>query len=123
MVCVVCVFCVVCVLCVLCVWCVWCGVWRGLARDTCGRGAGTHGDVLNLHTEVFWTDTRGERERGGVTVSSANHETAHVELSRASEKFTERNPWFLRTQGLRTSREQLQSFALPDEAVELRFLS
>ena len=35
----------------------------------CGRGAGTHGDVLNLHTEVFETDTRGRggerRERGG----------------------------------------------------------
>ena len=30
---------------------------------TCGRGAGTHGDVLNLHTEVFETDTRG-REGG-----------------------------------------------------------
>ena len=32
-------------------------------------GAGTHGDVLNLHTEVFETDTRGRggerRERGG----------------------------------------------------------
>ena len=29
---------------------------------TCGLGAGTHGDVLNLHTEVFGTDTR---RRGG----------------------------------------------------------
>ena len=80
---------------------------------TCGRGARTHGDVLNLHTEIFWTDTRGrgkgggkEGEEVGVTVSSANHETAHVELSRASERFTERNPWFLPIQGLRTSREQ-----------------
>ena len=93
---------------------------------TCGRGAGTHGDVLNLHTEVFGTDTkrrggRGERgeRRGGVTVSSANHETAHVELSRASERFTERNPWFLPIQGLRTGQEQ----HVPDEAVELHFLS
>ena len=75
------------------------------------RGAGTHGDVLNLHTEVFETDTRGEEgekegDGRGVTVSSANHETAHVELSRASERFTERNPWFLPIQGLRTGREQ-----------------
>ena len=44
---------------------------------TCGRGAGTHGGVLNLHTEVFWTDTRGggrggEGEGKGVSpVSSA----------------------------------------------------
>ena len=42
----------------------------------------------------------------GVTVSSANHETAHEELSRALERFTERNPWFLPIQGLRKGREQ-----------------
>ena len=54
------------------------------------------------------TGKRGgkEGEGRGVTVSSANHETAHVELSRASERFTERNPWFLPIQGLRTGREQ-----------------
>ena len=67
-------------------------------------------NVLKLHTEVFWTDTqrRGGKEGEGrlVTVSSANHETAHVELSRALERFTERNPWFLPIQGLRTGREQ-----------------
>ena len=89
-------------------------VCAGTTR-TCGntraRGASTHGDVLNLHTEVFGTDTRRRgggkvREWRGVTVSSANHETAHVELSRASERFTERNPWFLPIQGLRTGREQ-----------------
>ena len=48
---------------------------------------------------------KGERVEG-VTVSSANHETAHVELSRASERFTERNPQFLPIQGLRKGREQ-----------------
>ena len=71
------------------VWCVWCPrvyvqkrlrvyvqnvpVCTGTTPacgNTCGRGAGTHGDVLNLHTEVFWTDTwgrgrRGERGEGG----------------------------------------------------------
>ena len=36
----------------------------------CGRGAGTHGDVLNVHTEAFWMGThgggrRGEEEGGG----------------------------------------------------------
>ena len=38
--------------------------------DTCGRGAGTHGDVLNLHTEVFsachtthHTPPHGDRDR------------------------------------------------------------
>ena len=31
-------------------------------RNTCARVAGLHGDVLNAHTEAFWTDTR---RRGG----------------------------------------------------------
>ena len=66
-----------------------------------GRFESTHGGFLDGHTEE-----RGKRGRGeGVTVSSANHETAHVELSRALERFTERNPWFLPSQGLRTGRE------------------
>ena len=131
---------VVCVLCVVRVGVVWCGVvcvgvvvfgvWCGTQKKppcidsnvsvctgttrtcvkTCGRGVGTHRDVLNLHTEVVWTDTRRGRRRGrgegGVTVSSANHETAHVELSRASEKFTESNQWILTILSLRTGREQ-----------------
>ena len=90
-VCVRCV-CVVCVcVCLWCVVCLVCGVARrknlrveiqnvpvctGTTRTcvtTCGRGVGTHRDVLNLHTEVFWKDTRGgrrekegeERERRG----------------------------------------------------------
>ena len=55
---------------------------------TCAHGAGTHGDVLNLHTEVFGTDTHGgevgeEGEERGVTDNSAYHETAHVEFSLA----------------------------------------
>ena len=53
---------------------------------------------------------RGEGVEGGrgewVTVSSAHHETFHVKFSRALERFTERNPWFLPSQGLRTGREQ-----------------
>ena len=80
------------------VWCVvvfgvWCGTQKkppcvDSKRPRCvpaprphvskhARGAGTHGDVLNVHTEVFWTDTRrawrrgGRRGEGGVTVSSA----------------------------------------------------
>ena len=79
------------------------------------RGAGTHGDVLNLHTEVFWTDTRGrgeEREGGrgegeerAVTVSSP-HLNLHIGLSRASERFTESNHWILQISSLRIGREQ-----------------
>ena len=82
---------------------------------------------MDGHTEVFWTDTRrrgGERrERGGrVTVSSAHrnlHISYHV-LQRGSPKET---PWFLPMFKVenrsRTTRSRvLQSFALPDEAVE-----
>ena len=66
---------------------------------------------MNLHTEVFLdghTEERGERRERGreVTVSSAYHETAHAELPRASERFTERNCWILPIQGLRIDREQ-----------------
>ena len=74
--------------------------------------------MVPVHTVTFWIYTRRllgrthweegwkEGEVRRVTVSSANHETAHVELSRASERFTERNPWFLPISGLRTGREQ-----------------
>ena len=36
-------------------------VYAGITRtcvSTCARGAGTHGDVLNVHTGTFWVDTR-----------------------------------------------------------------
>ena len=37
--------------------------------ETCGLAAGTHGNVLNVHTEAFWMDTRrGGRE--GVIIAS-----------------------------------------------------
>ena len=48
------------------VWCgvVWCGVvWCGVVW--CGVvWCGVCGVPVNLHTEVFWTDTRGRGERG-----------------------------------------------------------
>ena len=34
----------------------------GMCQRTGGRGAGTHGDVLNLHTEAFWNVHTEERE-------------------------------------------------------------
>ena len=98
--------------------------------NTCARGAGTHGDVLNLHTEVFWTDTRerGEerKERGGgspsvlltkksprrvLTWPPQVHHKKPLDLTHSRFE----NRW-------RTTRSRvLQSFALPDEAVELHF--
>ena len=94
---------------VLCVvLCVWCGVWRGLARrknlrvqiqnvpvctgttrtcvTTCARGAGTHGDVLNLHAWRFLGRTHGAvREEGGGRRQFCLPKIAHVGLSLASE--------------------------------------
>ena len=59
------------VLCGVCVWCVWCGTLKtppcvrsrrlrvnqekSRMFNTCGRFPGTHGGVLNLHTEGFST--------------------------------------------------------------------
>ena len=59
--------------------------------DTCGRCASTNGDVLNVHTEAFWMDTREKRE--GVFASSAYKTCmAHAELSHApSVQQRERN--------------------------------
>ena len=38
--------------------------------STCTRGAGIHGDVLNVHAEVFFESTHGKQE---VIISSAYH--------------------------------------------------
>ena len=41
--------------------------------ETCGRViAGIHGDVLNVHTETFWTDIRG-------FFSVSHHTTPHTQ--------------------------------------------
>ena len=96
----------VCVVCGVCAVCV-CGVHAGMCFNMCarcqytrGRFERTHGGFLDGHTG------RGEgREGRGVTVSSA-HRNLHPGLSRASERFTERNPWSLHIFSLRTGREQ-----------------
>ena len=48
--------------------------------ETCARGAGTHGDVLNVHTGTFWIHTRG----AGGHRQFYLPKSAHVRLSRAS---------------------------------------
>ena len=123
-----------CVLCCVVLCCVVCGVvcgaaWHAEKTSVCRFKTSPcvpaprahvlpHAGVVPEHTVTFRIYTRRflrrthggeegkEGEGRGVTVSSADHETAHVELSRALERFTERNPWFLPIQGLRTSREQ-----------------
>ena len=62
-------------------------VYRQNARmlNTCGRSAGTHGCVLNLHTETFLT-THGEEGRGGgvVVFSSLTFSLPSLSLFRRS---------------------------------------
>ena len=59
--------------------------------STCARGAGTHGDVLNPHTEgVLYIHMGGQ----GVIVSSAYQNLPTYGLSRASEVH-QRNSWIL----------------------------
>ena len=133
------------------VWCVVCGVARlgtqkkppcGFKTSPCVPAPRAnvlpHLRVVPVHTGTFRVYTRRffgrtHREEGceegegrGVIASSAYHETAHVELSRASERFTERNLWILPIQGLRIDREQhvpesSNHLLIPDEAVELHF--
>ena len=45
--------------------------------NTCGRFAGTHGCVLNLHTETFLTYTRGVGFRVPSRATQNTHHTAH----------------------------------------------
>ena len=40
--------------------------------STCERGASIHWKVLNVHTETFWTDTRG------LSACHTTHHTAHT---------------------------------------------
>ena len=87
---------------------------------TCERVAGTHGDVLNVHTEAFWMDTHGGGGEGGEGGGSTP-----VLLTKKSprrvitwlERFTERNerilPIYRFENRSRTSRSRfLKSFAL-----------
>ena len=100
----------------------------------CTRGARTHGDVLNVHTEVFRKDTTEKRGGGhspGKDIAFFNREnkqkltflehldrrfisyrqfSAHREWPswgyHVLQRFTERNAWILPISSLRTVREQ-----------------
>ena len=101
-------------------WCVWCPHVYVQKRL---RVYVQNASVCRFKTEVFETDTRvrgegKEGERRRVKVSSANHEKAHVELSRALEVHRKK-PLVLTHSRFenrsRTTRSRvLQSFALPD---------
>ena len=88
--------------------------------STCARGAGTHGDVLNVHTEAFWVDTRSHRQ-------FCLPRIAHVQFSLAPERFTKRNerilPIFLSLGGVcreQHVRDSSNHSLNPDEAVQLK---
>ena len=86
---------------------------------TCARGAGTHGDVLNLHTEVFLDGHTEGRGSSSVLLTKI----CHVWSSRASEVHHKKPigsyPFSVWEQVERATRCRfLQTFAVPDEAVE-----
>ena len=88
---------------------------------TCGRSVGTHGDVLNPHTEVFFfschTGRWEGRKRGRVSPSvmlTMNGPRRYHLL----ERFTERTPWILQISSLRIGREQ----HVPDSSNHSLFL-
>ena len=68
---------------------------------TCGRGAGTHEDVLNLHTEVFWTDAlvrggeRREKEEGGSPSVLLTKRKPHEEFSLGFPQVQQKKPLYL----------------------------
>ena len=88
--------------------------------STCARGARTHGDVLNVHTEASGVDTGSHRQ-------FCLARKAHVQFSLAPERFTKRNERILpiffefgRSVSRTTCSRFPQSFPLPDEAVQLK---
>ena len=48
-----------------------------ITTRTCRRGAGTHGDVLNVHTKAFWMDTRVGFQRVTTHNTQHSHTTTH----------------------------------------------
>ena len=93
---------------------------------TCGRVAGTHGDVFECtHGGVLDGHTEGREGLGHC--QSCLPKMAHVELSLAPEVHQSYR-WILPIQSLSIGREQHfthssdhQSFALPDKTVQLRW--
>ena len=73
-------------------------VYAGTTRtcvSACARGAGTHGDVLNVHTAV----------RARVIVSSA-YQNLPTWGYHVTQRFTKSNHWILQISSLRIAREQ-----------------
>ena len=80
-------------------------VYAGTTRtcvETCTRGAGTHEDVLNLHTVTFLNP---HTRRQGVIVSSAYQHLPTYGHHLAPEVH-QRNQWILPIFSLRIGREQ-----------------
>ena len=71
----------------------------GAHAETCARGAGTHGDVLNVHTVTYWTDTRRRGTRGdegeGVFIVSSAYRNLPTKGYHVLQRFTKTNHWIL----------------------------
>ena len=87
---------------------------------TCARGARTHGAILNVHREAFWMNTRGK----GAHRQFCLPKFAHVWLSRAPEVHQKKpldvTHFQFENRSNTACSRFFQSFALPDEAVELQ---
>ena len=69
--------------------------------DTCGRDAGTHGYVLNVHMEAFLNPHTGGRRQFCLP------RKAHVEFSLGPREVHQRNRWIIHIFSLRKrSKEQ-----------------
>ena len=72
---------------------------RFKTSHTCGRGAGTHGDVLNLHTEVFFC-----------VPSRATHHTTHHTTHTTQHNTTQHNTTHNTTHTTHTTLRRLLMF-------------
>ena len=95
---------------------------RAWCRYTRGRFERTHGGVSNLHTGEGGREEEEERRGGSSSVLLVK--MARVEFSRASEvhrkKPLDLNHFQFENRSRTTCPRVLQSFAVPDQAVELQ---
>ena len=56
--------------------------------NMCARGAGTHGDVLNVHTETRWVDTRSFEACHTLTHTHTHINTQHTQYTAPQRKTT-----------------------------------
>ena len=106
------------VVCVVVVWRVWCGVvWHAENVHVVPVHTGT---FLNVHTEAFWMDTRRTGGSSPVLLAKFAHVGSSLGPRGPPKKRKNLNHLNFENRSRKTCSRFLQSFALPDEAVELQ---